>query len=244
MPTPLSHTQKKRMRKSQAPSVVAKRQKVSRKKATTQNKFVRYQSLAPGVVTNAGFPPTMLVAHRYYDTITALTSGAAKNGYTISCNGMYDPNISGVGHQPMYFDTFTGIYNHYRVLSSKIKWTVVGTSAAGLTVPIRCGVFISDDTAAFTALQAMEHRTGQTSILAASLQSKVIFNQQWSLAENFPRQKFDDELKGSSSANPAEQMYYSFHVQPMDETTASSINFTIEVEYFAEWSELKDAVTS
>lgn len=47
------------------------------------------------------------------------------NVYVFSGNGCFDPDITGGGHQPMYFDNYAAVYAKYRVKFSKISVTVV-----------------------------------------------------------------------------------------------------------------------
>lgn len=50
------------------------------------------------------------------------------NVWQFSANGCYDPDTTGLGHQPMYFDNYSAVYNQYRVLKSEITVTVVNTA--------------------------------------------------------------------------------------------------------------------
>ena len=44
-----------------------------------------------------------------------------------------DPNHTGVGHQPLYFDQLMTIYNHYIVIGAKIT---VKFTAYPATIPV------------------------------------------------------------------------------------------------------------
>lgn len=50
------------------------------------------------------------------------------NVWQFAANGCYDPDVTGTGHQPMYFDNFAAVYQKYRVRYSKISVTVVNHS--------------------------------------------------------------------------------------------------------------------
>jgi len=232
------------MKRSQAPSQLAKKTKTTTQpKKTNQRAVLRTQSIARNVVSNAGFPPTILFSHRLF-LQGGITTSTTLQAYRISVNGLFNPDFTGgSGAQPMFFDQLTPIYNHYRVLGSRIRWQIVNLINNNMAT--RIGVYLNDDTSAVPSGQAaIEHRTGQHQILPCGNDSKVVFEQKWSINEYFPRQKFDDELKGTPAANPNEQMYFLLHARPMDNTTAVSIQFTAVIDYITEWSEIKDVTSS
>ena len=68
-----------------------------------------------------GFPKTLKFIHKYCDNVSVSGSAGIPFKYQFSCNGLYDPNITGTGHQPMYFDQVTPIYNQYRVIGAKAR---------------------------------------------------------------------------------------------------------------------------
>lgn len=43
-------------------------------------------------------------------------------------NSIFDPDYSGIGNQPLGRDTWSSIYNYYKVLETHIKYTVIETS--------------------------------------------------------------------------------------------------------------------
>lgn len=59
---------------------------------------------------------------RYCDTKT-LTPGAGKAEHLFRLNGLSDPDYTGVGHQPAFFDNWAALYASYRVLG--VRWKLV-----------------------------------------------------------------------------------------------------------------------
>lgn len=68
---------------------------------------------------------------------------SALNAYSqiMRINSLWDPNATGLGHQPYGFDQLAGIYNRYRVISCSYVIT-----AYNGTNPIRFGVLPANDT--------------------------------------------------------------------------------------------------
>lgn len=68
-----------------------------------------------------------LVQLKYTDTISLspAASDSTSTNYQFSFNNLYDPDYSGSGHQPMYFDNFSQVWGRYCVRFAKIKCTVI-----------------------------------------------------------------------------------------------------------------------
>jgi len=108
-------------------SKAAKRAKIRRGvKRTNFRKNVRALKRyipRPVINTGAGFPQKMVMTHKYCDKVQLTSTLGVITNYLFSTNGLYDPNITGTGHQPAYFDQMTPIYNNYTVIMSRIKVT-------------------------------------------------------------------------------------------------------------------------
>lgn len=63
----------------------------------------------------------------------ALGAGGS-NQWVFSAIGCYDPDVTGTGHQPLYFDNLSSFYQRYRVMSSMITVTVLNRYPANTTV--------------------------------------------------------------------------------------------------------------
>jgi len=209
----------------------------SRKKvSSSQRSLVNYKRRQD--IPKWGFPRRLYIAHKYFETINITCTTGALTGIQISCNGMFDPNITGTGHQPMFFDNCGAIYDHYTVVKSKAKFTVCPNST--VTYPCRVALYADDDTsgpATFNA--AVENANGLFKVFNPNPSDPVILFKEWSARSTFGGDPLsNDNLQGTTSANPTEQTVYTLQCDvPSLVTTVFSIS--VEVIYYAIWDELK-----
>lgn len=190
-----------------------------------------------------GFPRMLKFKHIYVES-GELISGASTSSYQFRCNGMNDPNFTGTGAQPMYFDQIAAIYNHYTVIGSKCTMTLIpkGTTA---TEPFRVAAFVNDDST-FTPGGSLETIAGQKGAVirnsAGGINPKPIkITLKWSAKKMFgPSIMGNNDLQGTSAADPVEQSFFSFYQRPFDGVTSIATWWTVRIEYIAVWKELKD----
>ena len=79
---------------------------------------------------------------RYNEAHTFSAAGAANfaSSYEMNLNSLFDPNESGVGHQPMGFDQLMSIYEKYTVVAAKITVAYLPDT----TVPSVVGLRLKD----------------------------------------------------------------------------------------------------
>jgi len=202
----------------------------------------RYKSnLSLGI----GFPRKLTVTHKYNEIVQITSTTGIMQQYRFSANGLYDPNVTGTGHQPIFFDQMTPLYNHYTVIASKIKVTFVpqsGTSWAPVTV----GLIINDDTASgYTDITtAAENSTGKSVMITALSARPTVLSQKWSAKKTFGGSILaNTSLAGTSAANPTEQSYFDILVEALG-TGTSAVYAKVELEMVAVWTEIKDIGTS
>jgi len=185
------------------------------------------------------------MVHRYVELKTITSTTGNLSAYYFSANGMFDPNISGVGHQPLYFDQVTPLYNHYCVVSSTAKLTVVPNG--GNVAPIACGLQITDSTSALS----VDFQTNSEQTMDAHkdtcyyLGKPVTLKRTWNAKDWFGKDPLDNtELQGTSSANPTEQSYFGLWLVAQDTASSVTCYVTMEIEYTAVWKEIKDVASS
>lgn len=196
---------------------------------------------------NTPLPQTILSKHRYSAAIQ-LDPGAAgiMASHVFSANGLYDPDITGTGHQPMGFDQLTPLYDHYTVIAAKIT---VKSSNPDTTYQQILGINTLDDTtdpASGDVHTMIEQGKCKYIVFAddASSGSKSV-SSKVSVKKFFGKSNMMDnaELKGNAAANPLEQVYFHVVAAPIQGVNSTPMQCLVVIEYIAVWSEPK-ALTS
>lgn len=191
--------------------------------------------MIPGLIPRKvyGFPDTIITTMRYCDAFTRTSTLGAIGFNTFRANSIFDPDETGLGHQPMYRDQWAGIYNSYVVIGSKITVRFARQSTANLCVGV-CG----DDNSLFPTLlsEKMEMNNSVYTILHAD---DVTLQMTYEPQQNFGVDaKSDGASQTAVGSNPAEQYYFGVWGHCIDATLTSKFDFTIEIEYTVKFSEL------
>lgn len=183
------------------------------------------------------------IGQLYYESALGLTAPTSGNAvtYFFSANGMYDPNVTGTGHQPIGFDQMMLMYEQCTVINSNIQVTF--NIGPGLTV--QCGVALYPDTTNLTnPSQLVEN--GLIRFIPISSGSSTFQNQHirtivklgCDVSKYFGRRGVrallnDDNLYTTAAANPVEQVYYGISVWQIspDATTTTSVGFDVTINY-------------
>lgn len=101
------------------------------------NSFSNSIRLRPSSV----FPRKMRVTLFYTEQISISQTSSPISTYQYYGNNVYDPNYTGTGGQPPWYDTLVAIYNQWFVHSSEISVDIVpvsgGTSLTNVVFPTR-----------------------------------------------------------------------------------------------------------
>lgn len=171
---------------------------------------------------------------RYCENIAINPALGTTGTYTFAASGLYDPNISGTGHQPYGFDQLMALYNKYHVTGSKIRVTLIG---GGSTPNCIFGVKLCDLTTMNTSdpQYALEQPGFSKKIFGNGAQTSNLSVSKCYSARKFFRRKSksdiidDDTLGGTSSANPNENAFFIIVLAPV--VSSEDIgNFTIQVQ--------------
>lgn len=176
---------------------------------------------------------TKLVYHEPVLTVNPGVGGTA-DSYVFRANDLYDPNLTGVGHQPSGFDQIMNQYNNFVVLGSKIKVTAYNddttypsllaidaknTSATtgDMTIPIEGG------TCNYTTLG------GSGAYRLGSLEYKCNPNKMLGVADPFT----EISVWGTASGSPTYTLFYHVIAQPISSSDVTIVRFAATIEYFA-----------
>lgn len=195
------------------------------------------------------FPPTYLARLTYVARFKVTPTVADTLTYHLfSCNGMFDPDITGSGHQPLGFDQLMALYNNYEVLGSKI--TVDAQLEPGATVTqsnVVVGIHVNDDTSIHgNSLDALLENGKTTYRQLTDQQMKTRMVYKWSEKKSLGAKiRGNSEVKGTAAVNPSEQQYYAIYTQANDSAVVGDpVQMTVRLTYFAKFTERKDTVQS
>lgn len=82
------------------------------------------------------FPDVMYVTMKYCEAINDSSAITNSGVYQFRGNSIFDPNFTGVGHQPLGHDTYEQLYRRYTVLGSSITVHFINTDADPVTVAV------------------------------------------------------------------------------------------------------------
>lgn len=191
----------------------------------------------------------MKFTHRYSEPLRMTTTAGGIANYQYSTNGMYDPNITGVGHQPYYFDQIGSLYNHYCVIKSKIMVQLIPVVASAGCQSLRAILSMSDGTTFPTNLSTAVERPRSTWVVLSHIsntfgpQNKLSLT--WDGAKIFgPNLLGDNLLQGDTTSNPTEQSYFQFQIQDIQGAGIAVVDVHFIVEYTAIWTEMANTTGS
>jgi hypothetical protein len=220
--------------------------KRSRTVSTVTKKKSRTTKISgiPRAIAGIGraFPEKLTVTHKYATLYLANPATNSTQRNTWKCNGMFDPDDRIGGHQPLYFDQLTPVYNHYCVLKSKLKATFVQSYPNAAQNPsVICSITNDDDTTTTSNYETQLE-------LAPSKQIKYLTGSQgstsitchWSAKKTFGSNPLDNpRLQGTAAADPTELSHFNVFVYNMSGVGQAFVDIIVEIEYTVVWFELK-----
>jgi len=180
---------------------------------------------------STGFPDSEWATIRYSDEVP-ITSGGTYGQYTFRGNSCFDPDETGIGHQPMYFDQYATVYSKYKVKSSRIRVTAANYNAAASAVIVLVpsseivtitsySIAMEQPYAKRTEMLPVSTRAGvQTSVTSAMSTERIL-----GLS---PSQFAGEDYSALTGATPSSVWYW--NIAAFD-IVATSVRLTVDIEY-------------
>jgi len=194
------------------------------------------------------FPATIVKRLRYSTTFAlGTTAGAITSTYVFRANDLFDPDFTGTGHQPMGFDQLMVWYNHFAVVSAKIR--VVCKNTTSSTAPTVC-LRVDANSSPLTVIDQIVEFGG---CVTEDLEGKGGYgaNKILELGCNICKLQgvsrsaltADPSLRGSAAASPTEVTY--FHITCWDTAAGTSLlECDVILEQVAQFMEPRDMTES
>lgn len=215
---------------------------VAKKRYTTRKRPI--MDIPSGIITRTsgkqfGFPSEVVTSLRYVQTVklTSTSNSLAKN--TFRFNSLFDPDVTGTGHQPMYADQFGDLYQTYVVLGARATVTYVAeTVNAG---PMFVGICAngSSSLAATTADEAAEQNNSSHAIITGyNGGGRTKLSDTYSPSRDLGLTPDDDTTGAAFGANPSQQWYFHISFAELSATTPSVVQCQVVIEYYVKFRKL------
>lgn len=228
------------------------RRKQKKKRFTRRKRpYRRKRSLPVG-----GFANSKLVKLRYVQTISLNATGVIPAINEFRANSVYDPDKTGVGHQPSNHDRLAAIYDRYTVLGAKCTVHWVPTSSTPISPPPVLLLHTSENGGDL----ALAHASGginnvleqprlsnSHSYIGDPSSKPVMLTKYFSAKKFFGISKFvgDSPYSADTTANPTEGAFFEVGViSPDDSVDPGAVSVRVEIDYIVVYTEPKRADAS
>lgn len=203
---------------------------------------LRRYGTTKSVSINGPLAMRQIVKMRYSEDVN-ISAGATLGAYDFRANSIFDPNLTGTGHQPLGHDQWSVFYDHYVVLGAKCRVTLTQSSTAGSDIAFFSLCLQDTSNTMISQSQIREQpRTAWTLVTSpyAGQSSRT-------LAKNFSAKRFFgaksvitwDKLGAQFGANPTEDALFRIFFQNMSGLSAISLVANVTIDYIVMLSEPK-----
>jgi len=215
-----------RPRKFIGPLTQKAQQKKDHKKVVRLTKLVTQ----PKLKNTSSFPPQMRVKQKYFEYFA---SNGTTDGRVFNINSTFDPDRSGVGHQPNGRDNMAAIYNKYRVHGATIKVQFAATSATAYIGMVA----VCNNTGSLSTFYILNEQPGTKRKTSGFNGAAFQINHKSDCAKTAGVSKMqyesNDIYQALCTADPAEIMTFQVMMYKVDGTTlaAGAVYAEIVIEY-------------
>lgn len=200
--------------------------------------------------TTPAVSPSQIVTMKYVDTISINPPTGLAASHIFSANGIFDPDITGTGHQPLGRDEWEKFYDHYTVIGAKCTAQFFSDSTSPPSGNAMVGVLLKSNTTSIPSLSTIMEQSNTAPKMLSTVSGigiqKVVKG--FSAKRFFGLQSIKDNrgLVGASFAsNPSEQAYFHVYITPSggsDDVIPTSV--IVQIEYTCLLTERKALVAS
>ena len=201
------------------------------------------------------FPREMTTQFTYAQSVIISSAAGVPATQAFSTNSLFDPDVTGVGHQPRFYDTLVGgnqtvnPYNMYRVYSSKITIEgMVTTDSISARGFLGLGFFSSSQTSPSTLQEMRERSDYKTRYMGIYTGGKELCKMKRSGANKFlwgiKDMKDDEETAALYNSSPVKAGRWAITYIPFDEASNASMRLMVKIVYTVVLFNLNDVSDS
>lgn len=216
----------------------SKKKKVHRRRR--RNRFHKNNKAVITRVKGMGIPD-MLYVKLTYCSLDHVSSLNYYSEYYYRGNSIWDPDGTGSGHQPLYYDQYSLLYNKYRVIGSAITLDVMNDSGVkALMYVVQPSTDISPLTDITTVYEQQRSKAPKFVPIAQRVASRhkqyCSTRQVCGLTKS---QLYDDTFAANITADPSNVWYWNILFTTSDQTTAVQYSYMIKIVYYVQFFDRK-----
>lgn len=166
--------------------------------------------------------------------------GGIPTSYVFSLNGLFDPNHTGTGHQPIGFDQLMGMYDHYNVIGT--KYTVTFTNTDTVNQAIVCCQVKDTDTTSINLSEIIENGQAKYTVLSTETAGGCCktLHGGVSIKKFFGKSPMSTKYGGTDGSNPADGVWLHVINAPADGVTNTDpVLINVQLDYIVVFTEPK-----
>lgn len=226
----------------------ASKSKFKPRTSTKRSRTAKLYSVPRGIRATApivefggvGFPRAVKICHKYVDQLSLNSVDGATTQLKWRTNSVFDPSTQSGTHTALFFNEMKVLYDHFFVIASSIKLTLVPLSAT--MPPMVVCLVIDDDASQVVTLPSLvaEQSDGTITMVPSGSGQPLYLRRKWNARDFFGPSPLDNPtLQGGPTYNPSEESYFILNLQGLSAGTATLV-VTAEILYTTVWQELKD----
>lgn len=207
----------------------------ARKKTYTRRRRRPYRKGTLVAQPRSPIADSQVVHMKYCDLIQINSGAGTAASHLFSCVDIFDPDVTGTGHQPMGHDNWAAFYKFYRVIGAKIRVTFTPQGAGNTSSAIGAVSVKGTSTLDSSASTVIERAGTRWSNIGNNYGKDGV-----TLTKGFSAKKFfcikdlrdTNTTRALFGASPNEAAF--FHVSvfnPDGATDNSNVNATVEIQY-------------
>jgi hypothetical protein len=189
-------------------------------------------------------PQRYITKMKYHENVLVPVTG-----YAFNLNSIWDPNRTGIGHQPYGFDTLATLYNRYRVISC--GWRVCVNAVPG-TANNCLGVIPSNEVLTFATMSELRENPRARYVTQSSGGGIVWCSGKTYIPSLVGRNKAqymaDDRYQASTTSSPNELAVLNCLTSTVSNTadgeTPTAQYLQVLLEYTVEFFDIKNLAQS
>lgn len=172
------------------------------------------------------------VVNLVYAQRFSLTSSALPAEYVFRGNGPYDPDLTGTGLQPSWYDTWTSVYNRYRVIRSSCLVTAVGiTSSTAPTVTLHANSSLVSSTFQDSVARPRSKVAFASTSAGPPLRMSSSYSTAQVLGLSDAQAQASSEVQSLYNDVPTNQWYWVIEQNSMDGSTSVTAYYEVKIIY-------------